>query len=328
MARKLVKVERKRRQGWFSRFIAWLKKGRKKPSEPRKIKIPTVKREVVKKKRIVKRKPKKIKIRNVKAPIRKKKRVKITPKKKIKKRVVKVKKRKIAKKVIRPKVAKPKSVPKPVKRVLEKVPQKVKPTIPRIRIKKIELKTRIKERKRLIKIKANLENKIRMNSEIKKEPQFKQQWKRLKRDILTTKKLTENEKEKLLSDMEKLKPEVVLEAKPKVLEIERPKQKRTVELPEEGKGIVIQTELDQIMDLLAQRKKIGLRKLSEQFQRDMPLIEEWAKTLHDEGLAELVYPFAGGPFLRLKEVKKVGEEKNDEKKTKKKNHKEENKEEN
>ena len=85
-----------------------------------------------------------------------------------------------------------------------------------------------------------------------------------------------------------------------------------VVVPEAGKGVVIQTELDQMIDLLNEKKKIKLSALAKQFGRDISVVEEWAKTLHDEGLAELVYPFAGSPFIKLKEVEKVGKEKKEE----------------
>ena len=106
---------------------------------------------------------------------------------------------------------------------------------------------------------------------------------------------------------------MVVGEKPKVLEIEKPREKRKEEPPEAGKGIVIQTELDQIMDLLEGGEKIKLSTLAKQFKRDKEIIEEWANTLHDEGLAELVYPFTGSPFLRLKEEKEVGKKSEKEK---------------
>lgn len=61
------------------------------------------------------------------------------------------------------------------------------------------------------------------------------------------------------------------------------------------------TPLDDLYDLLKEKKELRISTIARTFNVDKKLIEEWAKTLESNNFAEIVYPQFGRPKLILRE---------------------------
>lgn len=62
----------------------------------------------------------------------------------------------------------------------------------------------------------------------------------------------------------------------------------------------METDIDKILVVIKERKKIKFGELQKMFSVDKSTIEQWAKILEDHGLAEIFYPTLGEPELRWK----------------------------
>lgn len=68
-----------------------------------------------------------------------------------------------------------------------------------------------------------------------------------------------------------------------------------------------QTELDLLLEIINQKKSIGISEIQRMFSVPKDLVEEWGKILEEHGLIKLYYPALGDPLFRTNtftEVKK------------------------
>jgi len=65
----------------------------------------------------------------------------------------------------------------------------------------------------------------------------------------------------------------------------------------------IETDIDKLMEIIDEKKIVGLDYLSKALKISTEKLEVWAKMLEDRGLIEIEYPIIGLPKLRKKEWK-------------------------
>ncbi len=132
------------------------------------------------------------------------------------------------------------------------------------------------------------------------------------------KKSKEEEPKKEKIEPEKAKPKLIIQKnKPKEIEppkIEKPTPKpppkppeKDTETQEEIRRIPIneiETEIDELMKIIDEKKVVELEYLSKALKIDVDTLETWAKMLEERGLIEIEYPIIGLPKLRKKEWKK------------------------
>jgi len=78
------------------------------------------------------------------------------------------------------------------------------------------------------------------------------------------------------------------------------KKKVNKESKVEASPEIIGTNIDQIYQVVLEKKSISLSKLAAKFKVTPEKIEDWARVLDNQGLLELHYSMLGKPLLRIK----------------------------
>ncbi len=74
-----------------------------------------------------------------------------------------------------------------------------------------------------------------------------------------------------------------------------------VEIIKEEPKAKVETEVDKLLKLVREKKKISFSKLAKIYDEKQSTIEQWVEALEDEGFVEVVYPLIGSPYIKLKE---------------------------
>jgi len=114
---------------------------------------------------------------------------------------------------------------------------------------------------------------------------------------------------------EEVKPKLIIQkTQPKEIKIESdvqkvsPKPTEEITKTEESISEIplnhIETDIDKLIEIIDEKKTVGLEYLSKSLKISVDRLENWAKILEDRGLIEIEYPIIGLPKLRKKECKK------------------------
>ncbi len=97
------------------------------------------------------------------------------------------------------------------------------------------------------------------------------------------------------------------ETKPKIIESKTPGLKiielKKQEKKSETKAKKVETEFDQFINMIKEKKEVGLDEVEKKFNLSRQKAEEWARMLESHGLVEIKYPTFGEPKLIYKEQK-------------------------
>lgn len=105
-------------------------------------------------------------------------------------------------------------------------------------------------------------------------------------------KVYENKEEETLpKPIEPKTPEL------KIIELKKQEKKS------EAKAKKVETEFDQFINMVKQKKEVGLEEIERKFNISKEKAEEWARMLESHGLVEIRYPTFGEPRLIYKEPK-------------------------
>ncbi len=83
--------------------------------------------------------------------------------------------------------------------------------------------------------------------------------------------------------------------------VEEALEDNKVEVIKEEPKTKVETEVDQLLKLVREKKKISFSKLAKIYDEKQSTIEQWVEALEDEGFVEVVYPLIGSPYIKLKE---------------------------
>ncbi|RLE09829.1 hypothetical protein DRJ04_09600 [Candidatus Aerophobetes bacterium] len=71
----------------------------------------------------------------------------------------------------------------------------------------------------------------------------------------------------------------------------------------EGRFPVLETEIDEFLKFIQERKSITLMQAMKKFNVKRETIEEWGKILEENGIIEVHYPVVGQPVFKIKGLK-------------------------
>jgi hypothetical protein len=177
-------------------------------------------------------------------------------------------------------------------------------------------------------MKKKLKKKPKHEKVVKKKPDKKQdkpkeepkeEQKPVKKEVKKPEKKEEKpKKEEKKPEKKEEKPEeikqklIIQKNKPEEKKSEKPAQKDLPKPPEktpESEDISkipinhIETDIDELMRIIDEKKIVGLEYLSKKLKIDVNTLEDWAKMLEDRDLIEIEYPIIGLPKLRKKKWK-------------------------
>lgn len=116
------------------------------------------------------------------------------------------------------------------------------------------------------------------------------------------KKIKKQEKKKMKvykTKEENVEPKIIESKRPyvKIIDLKKPEPKS------ETKAKKVETEFDIFINMIKEKKEVGLNEVEKKFNLTKEKAEEWAKLLESHGLIEIRYPAFGEPKLIYKEQK-------------------------
>jgi hypothetical protein len=140
---------------------------------------------------------------------------------------------------------------------------------------------------------------------VKKAPKPKKKPKSKKRKVkkeepvvqVTTKVYVPEVEKSYAKKAKKISDDVVEEALSKGVKKDKKKKEKKEKIVHTPR---VETEVDQILELVREKGKVSFSKLEKKFDESSKTIERWAEALEEQGFIEIIYPLIGSPYIRLK----------------------------